>query len=53
MFTRIPINSVGAATGAAQVVADIRQVDDFIFREDGTAWICQNQIQSLSVVNNG
>lgn len=53
IFTRIPINSVGAATGAAQVVASVRQVDDFQFRSDGTAWMCQNQIQSLSVVENG
>jgi hypothetical protein len=53
IFTRIPINKVGAAIGPSEVVASVRQVDDFVFRADGTAWMAQNQIQSLSVIENG
>ncbi|KAH8594901.1 hypothetical protein B0O99DRAFT_572838 [Bisporella sp. PMI_857] len=53
IFSRIPINSVGVPTGASEVVASILQVDDFVFRSDGTAWLAQNQIQSLSVVAGG
>jgi hypothetical protein len=53
IFSRIPINSVGAATGPAQVIASVNSVDDFVFRADGTAWMAQDQIQSLSVIEDG
>jgi hypothetical protein len=54
IFSRIPISSTtGCATGSSSVVASIPQVDDFVFRADGTAWMSQNQIQSESVVKNG
>jgi hypothetical protein len=54
IFSRIPISSTtGCATGSSSVVASILQVDDFVFRADGTAWMSQNQIQSESVVVNG
>lgn len=51
IFTRIRINSVGAPIGTSEVVASIKQVDDFVFRSDGTAWMCQNQLESLSVID--
>jgi hypothetical protein len=54
IFSRISISfTTGFATGPSSVVASILQVDDFIFRADGTAWMSQNQIQSESVVKNG
>jgi hypothetical protein len=53
IFCRILIDSVGAAIGASEVVASIPQVDDFVFRADGTAWMAQNQLQSLSVIVDG
>lgn len=49
IFCRIPINALGKATGASEVVATAYNVDDFVFRSDGTAWMAQNQLQSLSV----
>ncbi|RDW88020.1 hypothetical protein BP6252_00052 [Coleophoma cylindrospora] len=51
IFCRIPINTLGEPTGPSEIVADIRQVDDFVFRSDGVAFMCQNQIESLSAVS--
>jgi hypothetical protein len=53
IFCRIPINDLGAATGPSEVVATAYNVDDFTFRSDGTVWLAQNQLESLSVVKNG
>ncbi|KAG9240430.1 hypothetical protein BJ878DRAFT_526185 [Calycina marina] len=53
IFCRIPINDLGEATGASEVVAAVDSADDFVFRADGTAWMAQNQIESLSVVKDG
>lgn len=53
IFSRIPINSDGNATGIAEVVAAVNNSDDFVFGPDGTAWMCQNQLESLSTVKNG
>jgi hypothetical protein len=54
IFSRILINPLtGTGIGASQVVAPVTKSDDFVFRSDGTAWMCQNQLESLSVVENG
>jgi hypothetical protein len=53
IFSRIPISSTGTPTGASQNVANVNNGDDFAFRRDGTAWVAQNQTESLSVIKNG
>ncbi|KAF8853416.1 hypothetical protein BDZ45DRAFT_79611 [Acephala macrosclerotiorum] len=52
-FSRIQINSLGEPIGNSTVVATVHNADDFVFAKDGIAWIAQNQIESLSVVENG
>ncbi|CZR67027.1 uncharacterized protein PAC_16926 [Phialocephala subalpina] len=52
-FSRIQINSLGEPLGNSTVVATVHNADDFVFAEDGVAWVAQNQIESLSVVENG
>ena len=35
IFTKIRINAVGEPTGPSEVLASVRQVDNFVFRADG------------------
>lgn len=54
VFARIPIDTfTGVTTGPAELVANISLVDDFVFRADGTAWMCQNRLESLSMIVDG
>ncbi|CAK7244569.1 MAG: hypothetical protein STHCBS139747_006113 [Sporothrix thermara] len=49
-LARIPIDSTGRATGASSIAAtNVPKADDFIIRSDGVAFICQNQMDTLSI----
>lgn len=50
VFSRVPIDSTGDATGAAEVVANISAVDDFAFSSSGVAFLCQNSLSTLTAV---
>lgn len=50
IFSRIPVDSSGSATGAAEVMANISAVDDFVFNSDGVAFLCQNSLSTLAAL---
>ncbi|RDW94275.1 hypothetical protein BP5796_00038 [Coleophoma crateriformis] len=50
VFSRVPINSLGSATGPAEVVANISAGDDFVFASNGVAILCQNSLSTLSTI---
>ncbi|EFW98444.1 hypothetical protein CMQ_4296 [Grosmannia clavigera kw1407] len=50
LLARVPINRLGQAVGPASIaVADVVPIDDFAIRGDGVAFLCQNQLNTLSV----
>jgi hypothetical protein len=50
-FCRIKVDSDGKAVGGAEVVAEDCLGDDFVFDKEGNAWITQNILNTVVVVN--
>lgn len=49
-FNRVPINSDGTASGAAQTVAQCSICDDFTFDKNGNAFVTQNPGNTLTKI---
>jgi hypothetical protein len=53
-LNQIEITSTGHPVGSSRVIsANVPRADDFIFKDDGTAFIAQNQMDELSVLPAG
>ena len=53
-LNKIRINKGGYAIGESEVVvANVPRADDFVFKEDGTVFVAQNQDDELSAVLRG
>jgi hypothetical protein len=53
-LNRIEITADGTPVGTSEIVtANVPKADDFIFKDDGTAWIAQNQDDELSLLEPG
>jgi hypothetical protein len=51
-LNRIRITAHGTGVGKSEVVAsNVPKADDFVFRDDGTAFIAQNQVNELSILH--
>ncbi|EPE07828.1 six-bladed beta-propeller -like protein [Ophiostoma piceae UAMH 11346] len=47
---RVPFNSLEGALGNSSIaITDVPLADDFIIRDDAVAFVCQNQVNTLSV----
>lgn len=52
-LARIPVGSNGLPTGSSEiVVTNVPKADDFQFRSDGTLFIAQNQMDTLSTASS-